>query len=107
MTLVQIMSPLESQLWRGERIIHIMHLNKYLVIILIGNYILLILLRFLITFSIVSFTSLIKNRFFVFSSNNSSDKLLIESALDNTEKIVANILANANQGKRQVVLKER
>ena len=42
-----------------------------------------------------------------FFSNTSSDKLLIESALDNTEKIVANILANANQGKRQVVLKER
>ena len=42
-----------------------------------------------------------------FFSNPSSDKLLIESALDNTEKIVANILANANQGKRQVVLKER
>jgi hypothetical protein len=40
-------------------------------------------------------------------SNNSSDKLLIESALDNTEKIVANILANASHGKRQVVLKER
>ena len=44
---------------------------------------------------------------YLFFSNNSSDKLLIESALDNTEKIVANILANANQGKRQVVLKER
>ena len=44
---------------------------------------------------------------FSFFSNNSTDKLLIESALDNTEKIVANILANANQGKRQVVLKER
>ena len=31
------------------------------------------------------------------------DKALIESALDNTEKIVANLLAN----KKQVVLKER
>merc|ERR1739845_85061 len=40
-------------------------------------------------------------------SNNSSDKLLIESALDNTEKIVVNILASATNGKRQVVLKER
>ena len=32
-----------------------------------------------------------------------TDKAIIESALDNTEKIVANLLAN----KKQVVLKER
>lgn len=39
------------------------------------------------------------------ANGNDSDKALIESALTNTEKIVANLLAANNQ--KQVVLKER
>jgi len=39
------------------------------------------------------------------NGNDHSDKALIESALTNTEKIVANLLAANNQ--KQVVLKER
>ena len=76
MTLVQIMSPLESQLWRGERIIHIMHLNKYLVIILIGTYIQLILIDFLIIISIEYFHHICIDFFVELNSDKANENEL-------------------------------